>query len=295
MNRMMRTGATGMALLASLAWGSAPARAEVGVSRPGTDRLPYILAQITDDSDPWGAAWNRLGTSPDRDVLNDAGGLRGDGLPSIAIHSDGRVLVAWPRNSEAGFDVVLSVHAGAGWSEPQVVAGSTSDEVSPSLVVAPGGDVHLVYSVGGSDPRVVHRQAPADLSSWSEETRVSPAGDPARSSSAAWHAGALRVVYELNDFGLGQTPRKIVLARHEAGAFQPEIVAVTAYDGDTGPRVNSHAGRMWVEWVDAADELAWTRLDAQGQWEPLRYEPFVSARDREFHVRPGVRLEAVAP
>jgi hypothetical protein len=89
-----------------------------------------------------------------------------------------------------------------------------------------------------------------------------------------------------------------VLARFENGAFTPEVVAVTNNLGNVRPQAHSHAGRLWVDWVDhetsgGSGEIAWTRQNAQGQWEAIRYEPFANRLEREYLTRGGVRMKAI--
>jgi hypothetical protein len=89
-----------------------------------------------------------------------------------------------------------------------------------------------------------------------------------------------------------------VLARLEEDGFTPEIVAMTNNLGEVRPQVHSHAGHLWVDWVDAettgsSGEIAWTRLNAQGQWEPIRYEPFANREQRDYRTRGGVRMQAI--
>ncbi|HEX5043317.1 MAG TPA: hypothetical protein VFV75_10455 [Candidatus Polarisedimenticolaceae bacterium] len=288
-----------LAFACGLAWSAAvPARAEVGIVTSGEVRVPYVLAQITDDSDPWGGAWKRLTYEFNRTVLNPEGFLNGDGTPSIEVLPDGRVLAAWARNSPQGFDVVMSVHDPAGWSPVQVISGSAESELDPSLAVEANGTVHVVYTVldpQAQESRVAHRQAPPNLAAWSAELPVSAPGELARRPSAAWDGQSLRVGYEIDPFGLGQTPRWIAAARLDAGAFEGEIVAVSSFAGDLGPRIHCTAARVWLDWTDAEHEVAWTRLDAQGGWESLRYAAYETLPHQEFQVRPGLRQAATAP
>jgi hypothetical protein len=77
----------------------------------------------------------------------------------------------------------------------------------------------------------------------------------------------------------------------------PEIVAITNNLGSVRPEVHVHAGRLWVDWIDAesngSGEMAWSRLDAQGHWEPLHYDAFATLEQRDWIVRGGVRLQAI--
>jgi hypothetical protein len=108
----------------------------------------------------------------------------------------------------------------------------------------------------------------------------------------------LRVAYEVHNFGSGNTPRQVVLARFEGGAFTPEVVAMTNNLADVRPQVHSHGGHLWVDWVDhettgGSGELAWTRLSSQGQWEAIQFEPFANREQRDYRVRGGARMKAI--
>ena len=124
---------------------------------------------------------------------------------------------------------------------------------------------------------------------------VSAPGELARRPTAAWDGQVLRVAYEVDDFGVGQTPRSLAVATFDGAAFDGEVVGISTFAGELAPRIHHDAGRLWMDWTDAEHEVAWTRLDAQGVWESLQYEPYGTVADQEFHVRPGLRLNAVAP
>jgi hypothetical protein len=90
----------------------------------------------------------------------------------------------------------------------------------------------------------------------------------------------------------------VVLGRLENGSFITEIVAVTNNMGDVLPQVHSHSGRLWVDWIDfeatdGSGELGWTRLNAQGQWETIRFETFANYTEREYRTRGGARMKAI--
>jgi hypothetical protein len=284
-------------VLALLATACSNLWAEVGAtvgSAPGAPSLPYELVGISDDSDPF-TIWARL--RPDTNeikVLNDQGDVLGDGPPSVVWHPVTRLpMVAWARNSASGFDVVLSVFENDAWTTPQVLADGPEDELDPSLVLDPvTGDVHLFYWVNDSEPRVLHRQAPLNLSSWTPPLQVSQASEKACRPAGTFYGGVLFVAYEDHTFGVGQTPRNVVLSERIGSVFVPQVVAITSFDGENRPRVHSHRGRMWVDWIDAEDEAAWIRKDLQGQWEPVRYESYTGPEEREFHVRGAIRMQA---
>jgi hypothetical protein len=232
-------------------------------------------------------------------VLNPQGEANGDGLPTLLSNpATGLIAAAWARNSASGFDVVVSQLTGGSWSAPQVVVGSSSDELDPNLVLDPDGSVHLFYWVEGPTRQVFEITAPADLSSWSSPVLVSQPTESACRPAGAFYNGVLHVAYEVHNFGNGNSPRQVVLARFESGTFTPEVIAMTNNLGDVYPQVHSLAGRLWVDWVDdeaedGSGEIAWTRMNAQGQWDAIRYDTFANYEQREFQVRSGVRIEVV--
>lgn len=279
------------------------ARAEVGVHdlAPGGSEMPvpYILGIITDEGNPIEPLfWRDVHAgAPGYRVLNPDGDTNGDGRPDLVLHPTTRVpIVTWSRNGASGFDVVVSRYEAGSWSEPEVVAGGTADTLDPRLAIDPAtGDVHLVYWVDDVQPRVEWRTAPSDLSAWSAPETVSGGQEHALRPHAAFHEGTLRVVYEvdLSSQG-GGAPRQIVLARREASAFVPEIVATSQHAGDVRAEVHAHAGRLWIDWIDADGEMAWTRFDPAGPgWEPVSVEPFTGIEDLEYHVRGAVRAQAL--
>jgi hypothetical protein len=277
-------------------------RAEVGVVRqvgPSAHLIAYVW-DITEDPSPINGVWLKLTPNDEYHLdLNPQGGANGDGMPSLVSDaSANQVVVAWARNSASGFDIVVSRFTGGAWTLPAVVVGSAGSELDPQLVLDPGGSVHMFYWVDGTQPQVFHTVAPSDLSSWSTPVLVSQPGEDSCRPTGAFHNGILRVAYEVHTLGNGSTPREIVLSRFEGGAFVPEVVAMTNNPGAVRPEVHSHSGHLWVDWIDAeapdgSGEIGWTRLDAQGQWEAIRYQPFANYQEREYFVLPGTRLHAI--
>jgi hypothetical protein len=75
---------------------------------------------------------------------------------------------------------------------------------------------------------------------------------------------------------------------------------MTSYAGEVRPQAHAHGGRLWVDWIDAetsghSGELAWTRLDSAGLWEPISYQPYTGVAEREYLVRGGARMLAIQP
>jgi hypothetical protein len=278
------------------------ARSEVGaVAGPGVaPHKVFYLMHSTEDPTPFGSVWRRLSpVDSNRIALNADGEANGDGPPSVVSDpSTGLVAVAWARNSSSGFDIVVSRLVDTAWTTPQVVAALPANELDPQLVLDPNGSVHMFYWVDGAMPQVFHTVAPSDLSVWSTPELISQPTVPSCRPAGAFYNGVLRVAYEVHNFGNGNSPRQVVLARYENGAFTTEVVAMTNNLGDVRPQVHSQSGRIWVDWVDSeatdgSGELAWTRQDSQGQWETIQFETFANREQRDFLVRGGARMKAI--
>ena len=276
---------------------AAPTPAEVGASGPPgmTPVVVHVVSEIVDDPEPIGNAWQRYQTdTPQRKILNDAGYANGDGAPSVVRDSTGTPLVAWSRNSPGGFDIVLSRFVNGDWTSPVVVAGTDDDEKDATIVLHPvDGSVHLLYWIDDGSPRVMHQQAPADLSSWSTAVQVSQLGEAACRPSAVFHEGGLRIAYEVHEFGYGSTPRQIVMATQQGPGYTSELVAVTQYAGANHPVAHCGNGKLWVDWIDAEGEMAWTRHLAAGGWEPIALQAFETTEERDYHTRGAIRSQAI--
>jgi len=273
---------------------SVPLHAEVGVSDIEFAG-PYVLA-IIDDPDPTSIKWRRY-TPPgdsDRIVLNEQGEANGDGPPSVLFSSVTRTpIVAWARNSPSGFDVVLSRFVDGAWSQPLVLAGTSADELDPFLALDEAtGVVHLVYWVSDASPRIVHRQAPADLSTWSAPRVVSGPSEIAARPGAAVVDGELRVIYESHNGTLGGMPKLIVLAHDTGSVFSFETLGSSLHAAPSRPQIHSRPGRFWAEWIDGVDEMAWTRKSIGGGWDPIDAEPYSGTEEREYFVRGRIRARA---
>jgi hypothetical protein len=281
--------------LGVLPW--AVALAEVGVvTHLGGAVSTYIEQGIVDDPDPISSAWVQYHPADGhRIALNPGGADNGDGDPSlIARQAPGFPIVAWAMNSPEGYDIVVSRFDGTAWTPPQFVADSPADELDPFLVLDPNDQsIHLVYWIHDAAPRVVHRHAPADLSSWSAATPVSHPSDAACRPSAVFHANALHVAYEVHDLGYGTTPRQILLAVHDGQVFSSQMLATTLHADENWPRAHSVGERLWVDWIDAGSEMTWIRKIQAGPWEPVQIEIFQTPEEREFHVRGWIRVQAL--
>lgn len=269
-------------------------RAEVAVYfEPGARPSTVAFAQIVDGPDPVPPTWSPIATAPGRVVLNPLGDVNGDGPPSIAGNPGRTCLVAWAKSVPGGYDVVASRFADGAWTHPEVVAGGNDDQIDPFLLESPDGSFHLFYTESGATRRVMHRTAPADLSSWSAAAQVSDTGALASRPNAVFHEGVLRVTYEVDDYGAGSTPRQVAIARLDGGAFVTEVLAITYSDDPVWPQIHSRGARLWVDWDDSPGQTHWTVRDpATGQWQPVRVESYSTQLQRLFFVRGTIQALA---
>ncbi len=273
--------------------------AEVGCVHFSDDTGDGYVFSIQEDPNPVPSLWVPVtpGTSIERVILNPDGAARGDGAPRMIDHPiTGVPIVVWSRNMNPGYDVVVSRFVDGAWTEPAVVAGAPEDELDPFVTVDPtDGTVHVVYWVTAVTPnpnvRVLHVQAPADLSAWSAPTEVSRPGEFASRPAAAFHAGKLHVVYELQ-VGDGP-PYHVALATYSTGWMPEGIVGVSYYGGPIWPEVHSSGSVLWVEWIDDVDSMAWLEQAIGQPWSPTASEPYTTMEDRELFARGRIRSQAL--
>jgi hypothetical protein len=273
------------------------ARAEVGAVVHADGAVSaYVEQGIVDDPDPISSAWIPYHPAiSSRVVLNPDGAVNGDGDPTLVTDpASSFAVAAWARSSPGGYDIVVSRFDASAWTPPQVVADSPADELDPHLVLDPSdGSIHLLYWIDDGAPRILHRQAPSDLSSWSAPAQVSEPGSDACRPWGVFHDGLLHVVYEEHDLGLGTTPRQIVLAIRQGQTFSSQILATTQYAGENRPQAHSANGTLWVDWIDLEWEMTWIQQLPGGSWEPVEVEYFETPEEREFHVRELIRTRAL--
>jgi hypothetical protein len=273
---------------------SLPLQAEVGIFDIEATG-PYILG-IIDDPDPTSKIWRRYSPSGShgRVVLNEQGEANGDGEPAVLFNTVTRTpIVAWARNSAEGFDIVLSHLVNGAWSTPLVLAGAPADELDPFLTFdRTTGAVHLLYWVNDATPRIVHRQAPADLSNWSAPRVVSGPAEIAARPAAIVSSGVLRVVYESHNGILGGIPKLIVLATDSGSGFVSETLGTSLHLGQNRPQIHHRPGRVWAEWIDGPGEMTWTRESSGNVWDPLDVETYAGTEERDYFVRGRIRAQA---
>jgi len=257
-------------------------QAEVAVNQTLGQPPTTTLSGIVVDPDPINGAWGSgSGSHSTKFVLNPNGDVTGDGPPSAAFAPDSSLpSVVWSKNTPSGFDIVISCFDGSQWTAESLVSGDAADELDPKLAIDPlDGTHHVVYWINDGAPRVLYRSAPADLSSWSAPVQVSHLADIAVRPSLTFFEGELYVVYELHSGGLGLAPRQIAVALWDGANFSSEIISTTQHAGANRPIIHAAPGRMWIEWIDSATEMAWTRRVPAAGWATVDMIEFQNAME----------------
>lgn len=207
-----------------------------------------------------------------------------------------RALVTWTDRNGGVYRAALAPVDDQGFLTPSWMSAPSAVDPRPSAAFLPDGTVVVVYvESDGSQTRAYQRRAAPPSGVWGPPEAVSLAGEEVASAHVTAHAGIAHIVYERR---IGPTT-EIVHATSNGSGFDREVAATSAGTGMTQPQIHSHAGVLWIDWIDATaptgtGEVAWKRQGG-GVWGSAHYEPFDSAFDREYHVRPGIRLQAVAP
>ncbi len=262
---------------------------------------PIVLGSVVDDIDPVGSIWNvHTNGDPRFRPLNPNGLANGDGPPTVTWNPvTDEPFVGWSSNRPSGYELVYSVFRDDGWvTTIQAPDANRPDEFDPSITVTPDGRYHLVYwTRDGTIDQVWYRTAPPDLSSWSTPERVSQIDETASYPSIVFHNGQPHVVYESHSSG---QPIQIVLSIDKGSGFQPQLVATTLQGDGSLPGIHSHAGVLWIDWIDfvgstdpATGEVAWTRKLEEGGWTPIRIESYGNRQERDYHVRGRIRGLAI--
>lgn len=274
--------------------------AEVGVViRQGTDIVaagPYLMG-IIEDPDPVGIWLRHTQLASTRVVLNENGGTNGDGLPSMAADPYGLPIVTWGKNNGSGFDIVESHFENGAWTTPAIIASDVMTSIDPEPSIALNrqtGDIHIVYSMNDAAPKVMHTQAPSDLSSWTPPALVSEFGENALRPSAVIHQGTLIVAYESHTSGVGNTPRQITVASSDGlGGFTYDTLTSTNGCAPNRPQLHTAGTSMWIEWIDDTNDMAWATRQAATGWGSAQIEPFTDVEDRDYHARGRVKQLAL--
>jgi len=269
--------------LLALALLATPVLAQVevrAVHDPEEDLVPMPTA-ITDDPGPFDKIdWDATSRTGSGYVEVGAPGRTTSVVgPALLLNPfSGRALTVWVReatatgdqDASAGGDLLLSQFDVGGWTRPVLLAEGAAD---PVVVIDPAdGGVHVVYWTPG-DGGVWQRQAPADLTGWSEPVRVSDAREAAARPAALAHGGRLVIAYESHLAGLGSAQRALVVATPRDGGFARTVVAYADFAGRNWLRLDADGPRLMLRWVADAHRAGSALSEREGLWGAAHLQP----------------------
>jgi len=207
-------------------------------------------------------------------VLNASGDDNGDGPAAWAIDpATGNPVVAWAWWDGSDHEIVLSRWNGSEWTSWDHLTDNDLDDVDPAITVADDGTVRLTWWRTENGHRTVwFRDLSLRDGSAEEVTPLPRAGS--RPGIAPWN-GDIKVAFQREEAGV----RDVRVATRSTG-WSDELVASTGYagpagDGDIDVEIHALAGHLWVDWIDAEGQLAWSEWDgSEGAWGPVRHEPY---------------------
>ncbi len=262
-------------LVVAACWWGMPSWAEVSVGRLGT--APPFLAGgpgTGDDPYPW-PTWAPFRQNADSVLmLNPSGDDNGDGPAAWAIDpATGNPVVAWAWWDGSDHEIVLSRWTGTAWSDWEHVTDNDLDDVDPAVEVAEDGTVRITWWRVENGHRTVWFRDLSRRDGVAEE--VTPLPRAGSRPGLALVSGDAKVSYQREEAGV----RKVIVATRSTG-WSEEVVASTSYagpagDGDIDVEVHARGGHLWVDWVNAAGELAWSEWDpATGAWGDVHHRPY---------------------
>ena len=245
------------------------ARAEVSIDRSGGAGGHAALSMALrghEGPSPWGRVRQQV---PSSWLLNPDGDVRGDGRPEMtALPATGNPQVVWAARAGDGFDIVHSEWGGRAWTTPEIVAGGAADQRGPAIAARDDGALAVTWWEDDGVFRQVFVRRRDAQGTWLPAEPVSAADRTARWPAVAFDGGDLWVGWERE---AGPGAREIVVALESQG-WNPVMIGETSHvapDGSLDAQLVLHArnGRVWADWLLAADRIATSRLDPQtGQW-----------------------------
>lgn len=245
----------------------APMRAEVsaGISASGT--LRYVVTSRIVDPDPvLRRSWQVLRLDPVVEPLNPEGDLRGDGPPDLALHpGNGWPAFVWSGTDGTSHGIAFSEWAGSTWAPVEQLTSGPQD-LDPRVFIEVDQTIHVTWWSEGPAARVWMISRPAGSSEWSLPVAVSSEGEAGRRPSVAVSGGSLYVAYERPSQQPGVSQEVVVSRRNPDGSFTAEVVAETQQTEGLDAVLHVGAGRFWVDWKQAAGEMAYAKWEPSGVW-----------------------------
>ncbi|MDQ7005991.1 MAG: hypothetical protein Q9Q40_02040 [Acidobacteriota bacterium] len=195
-------------------------------------------------------------------ILNATGAGNGDYGPSFAIDPvTGDPEVAWAWWDGNDYEIALSRWTGGSWSPWEILTDNAVDDLEPALTIDAAGTRRVSWWRSGSEPQVWLLERFVGDEVWTPEERVTRVVEGGSRPGVVALSGVVRVAYQRE----GAAVREVVVSTRD-GAWQPEVLAVTGYqgpggDGDIDVVAHRKGTTLWVDWIDAEGVLAYRVYD----------------------------------
>ncbi len=227
-------------------------------------------------------------------ILNATGAANGDKGPAFAMDPvTGAPVVVWAWWDGSDYEIALSEWADGAWSPWQILTDNAVDDLDPAITIDPAGTRRVSWWRAGQSPQVWLLERFVSQDGWSPEERVTQVVEDGSRPGVVAVSGLVRVAYQRE----GQNLREIVVSTRE-GAWQPEILASTAYlgpagDGDIDVVAHQQQATIWVDWITADGLLAYRVYDPQTDtWSATETQPYewnTAAGETEYWARETAR------
>jgi hypothetical protein len=226
----------------------------------------YILILgIIEDPDPIPAITYEQIRDDFTDPLLDAvGGQRNDGRPDEAFDPEtGSPVVTWASSSGGDYDIAFAGWTGENWSEIDLVASSSRDELDPRAHIDSFRKTYIIWWTAGSPDKVFLASRGGGAIDWKDQIEVA---SDARRPSVVTHDDQIVVAFERDLSGGGQ--EVIVAFLAEDGGVATERLASTMRSERLDAVVHSSGETLWVDWKNSDTEFAYSIRGEAGWSEP---------------------------
>lgn len=255
-------------------------RAEVRATGPGPATGAAVLCECSPSSP---LVWQAVITPTSSHALNLAGLSNGDRAPALGISSGtGAPFAVWPEWDGNDFEIVLSMFDGASWTPRERLTDNSVDDTQPSVASLAGGAVAAVWRSGLPIARIQYRQRESS-GAWSPIIDVSDGLQTASNPVAVATGSRIRVAYVEMGNG-GSRFVKIASGGIDPepwpSVFEPEIIAITYWDGELAPGLFAVSNGPISIWTDSSIAIGYSRFNG-ANWTAPQFEPYAGEADLE--------------
>jgi hypothetical protein len=216
-------------------------------------------------------------------TLNPGGTPDGDLPPALAIGSGtGMPMAVWAEWDGNDYELAFSWFDGNLWSPPERLTDNSVDDTEPSIASRETGSAAIAWRSDPGVPRIQYRQREVS-GAWSPIIDVSSGTQSAAHPVVLSGSDRVRVAF-VED---GSKSSKIVKVAGGTehpdpwpSVFEPEIIAITYWDGDLAPGLFSSASGPVSLWTDSPTVVGYSRFNG-ANWTPPAFEPYAGAADLE--------------